>query len=105
MSARGKKLDKLFEEGFEAAKSGKSCDYPGTRSLERAAWENGYRAAKRELMIRVFWTNHGYYSQEEFTNLDDAVAYVRTKCFEAAFHQDDRVLAGWSPIGGLRMFN
>ena len=54
--------------------------------------------------IRIFWTNHGYYSQEEFTSIDDAVAYVRTKCFEAAFHQGDNVLAAWSPISGLRKF-
>lgn len=55
-------------------------------------------------LIRVFWINHGYYSQEEFTKLEAAVEYAKSKCFEAAFHQGNRVLGAWSPIGGFRSF-
>jgi ribosome modulation factor len=50
-SARGRKLDKLNEAGYQAARAGKPIDTPETvtRELERAAWENGWRAGKSDL--------------------------------------------------------
>jgi len=55
-------------------------------------------------MFKVFWTNFGYYSQEEFSTLDSALDYIKSKCFEGAVHQNGEVLAAWSVFGGTRHF-
>jgi len=52
--------------------------------------------------IRVFWTNFGYASQEEFDSVEAAVVYARSKCFEASFWSVDEFQGSWSPIGGFR---
>lgn len=49
MSLRSKRLDKLRDEGEIAAKNGQPCEAPTKRELERAAWEIGYRAAKKQM--------------------------------------------------------
>ena len=53
---------------------------------------------------RVFWTNHGYYSQEEFDTLADAIAYGKHQCFEFSVHQGDKMHVAWGPISGLRAY-
>jgi hypothetical protein len=53
---------------------------------------------------RVWWTNHGYYSQEEFTRLADAIAYGKSKCFEFSVHQGDTMHVSWGPISGLHAY-
>ncbi len=55
-------------------------------------------------MFKIFWTNMGYYSQEEFTTLDAAISYGKSKCFEFSVHQAGEVLAAWSVFGGTRHF-
>lgn len=52
---------------------------------------------------RIFWTNMGYYSQEEFTSLADAIAYGKSKCFEFTVHHAGEILASWTVFGGTRM--
>lgn len=37
--------------------------------------------------IRVYWTNHSYFSDEVFANLDAALTYVRAVGFEASFYE------------------
>ena len=63
-------------------------------------------------MLHVYFTNHQYFSQETFNTFEDALTYVKGKCFEAAIcapyrkdqpHRGCEVLAFWSPIGGLKM--
>lgn len=55
-------------------------------------------------LYRVFWINFGYYSQDEFTTLDAAIAHGKSKCFEfqVTHDCDESVFVSWSPIGGLR---
>lgn len=43
------KMAQLQEAGYQAAKSGLPCAAPTTRELDRAAWEIGWRAGKREM--------------------------------------------------------
>jgi len=54
--------------------------------------------------FKVFWTNMGWYSQEEFGTLADALAYGKSKCFEFAVHHNDNVVAAWSVFGGTRHY-
>jgi hypothetical protein len=54
------------------------------------------------MKYRIYWTNFGYYSQDEFTTLAEAIAYGKSKCFEFQISHDCNVVASWSPIGGLR---
>jgi hypothetical protein len=54
--------------------------------------------------FKVFWTNMGYYSQEDFSTLADALAYGKSKCFEFAVHHNNDVVAAWTVFGGTRHF-
>ena len=40
---------KLMEAGFQAALAGKPCDAPTRKELDRGAWEQGWRAGKKQL--------------------------------------------------------
>lgn len=54
-------------------------------------------------MFRVYWTNHEYFSAEEFATFEAAAAYGRSKCFEfTIFDPAGELIYGWSPIGGGR---
>lgn len=55
-------------------------------------------------MFRVYWTNHGYYSQDEFTQLADAVAHVKKVFFDAQIYHAGELCATWTIFGGLRMY-
>jgi hypothetical protein len=64
---------------------------------------------KANHLYRVYFTNFGYYSQEKFNTLDSALEYGKSKCFEFQVTHEladgwecRRVVASWSPIGGLR---
>lgn len=61
-------------------------------------------------MLHVYFTNHGYFSQETFQDFDAAVVYVRKTGFEASiclpYRKDQpykgcEVLAHWTMFGGL----
>ena len=54
---------------------------------------------------RVYFTNHDYYSQEEFSSLDEAIEYGKSKGFDFTVHYGSHMLAGWSYIGGLKKYN
>jgi hypothetical protein len=63
--------------------------------------------------IAVYWINHGYYSDQTFDSLDDAVRYARSKGPSARFDQvlapepfstkRVRMLGSWDAIGGLKV--
>lgn len=56
--------------------------------------------------LLVFWTNMGYWSQETFKTESEALAYIKSKCFEGAVWEkngeDHELIVSWSPIGGTR---
>lgn len=54
--------------------------------------------------FRVFWTNHGYFSSEEFATIEAAMSYGKSKCFEFTVHFGDTVECSWGPISGFRTF-
>jgi hypothetical protein len=57
-------------------------------------------------MFKVYWTNHGYFSQNEFATLDDAIDYGKSKCFDFQVTAPDGVIAAsWSVFGGLRLYH
>ena len=39
---------KLIEAGYQAEKKGLPCEAPVARERDRAAWEQGWRAARHE---------------------------------------------------------
>lgn len=47
------KARRLIEEGYAAEKLGLECIAPTTRELDRAAWEQGWRAARNERTYRI----------------------------------------------------
>lgn len=53
--------------------------------------------------VTVYWTNHGYASQETFDVLADAVAYGKSKCMDCSFWRGDAFLGSWSIFGGTRL--
>jgi hypothetical protein len=60
------------------------------------------------MKYRIFFTNLGWYSQEEFTDINEAKQYVRSKFFEATIYAYDKDwssaerVASWTVFGGWR---
>ena len=53
--------------------------------------------------VGVYYANHGYFSQETFALLSEAVSYARSKGFSAYFYLGGEELLGeWDAIGGFR---
>ncbi|MCW5982706.1 MAG: hypothetical protein KIT09_31750 [Bryobacteraceae bacterium] len=52
--------------------------------------------------VRVFWMNHGWFSDEEFDDLPAAVRYAQSKGPSATFHQGTTMLGSWDVIAGYR---
>lgn len=55
-------------------------------------------------MYKVYWTNFGYYSQEEFTTLDAARNYGKSKCFEHSVHFKGEMVGYWTTFGGWHTY-
>lgn len=62
-------------------------------------------------MFNVYWLNFDYFCDQDFASFDDAVAYAKSKCFEAVIikpyrkghpYQGGEHVGFWSPIGGLQ---
>lgn len=49
---------------------------------------------------RVRWVNFNYYSQDEFTNIDDAVKHVDKGGFEAVIELNGEIVANKTTFGG-----
>jgi hypothetical protein len=61
-------------------------------------------------MLKVFFTNHWYYAQEDFADFESALAYIKEKGFEASImkpynprkpYAGGEQLAHWGIISGL----
>jgi hypothetical protein len=57
----------------------------------------------------VYFTNHGYYSEQKFERLSDAIAYGKGLHFEFAVHYRKpdgtfELVASWGPIRGLKHY-
>lgn len=72
---------------------------------DRVVEEVFYDADGNVLPIQVYYTNHGYASQELFLDLRKAREYARVRSFEVTFLVRSDVVASWSPIGGYRELN
>ena len=56
-------------------------------------------------MFRVYFTNHGYWSDREFDSLSEARSYIVEETgFEATVHVEDRIAAAWSQFRGWRTY-
>lgn len=53
-------------------------------------------------MFRIWWTNFGYFSQREFTTLDEARSYGKGQCFDHVIYEGDEIIGSWSVFGGWR---
>jgi hypothetical protein len=63
------------------------------------------------MAYHVYFLNHGYFAQDSFADFDSAVAYAKSKGFEATIlkphhtdkpHKGGEVVGSWSILGGLR---
>ena len=61
-------------------------------------------------MLYVHFTNHDYFAQDSFSSFDDALAYAKSKGFDATIckpyhsgkpYKGVEILASWSILGGL----
>lgn len=57
-------------------------------------------------MYRIYFVNHGFYSEQEFKELDEAKEYAKSTGFETVVYWDrDRdgeldMVGSWSTFGG-----
>lgn len=56
-------------------------------------------------MFKVYWTNFGFFSQEEFASLDAARHYGEGKCFDFSVYQNGHMVGYWSVLSGWRAVN
>jgi hypothetical protein len=56
---------------------------------------------EKNMTFQIYFTNHGYYSQEKFSNAFDALKYAKEKRFNARIcSEDENVVATYSPLYG-----
>lgn len=53
-------------------------------------------------MFQVYFTNHSYFSQDQFTSMEAALQHAQRCGFQAAIIADGHMIATWCPIGGTR---
>lgn len=56
-------------------------------------------------MYKIYLTNHGYFTQNEFATFQDALDFVKKTCFEVSIYHDGEMVATWSPISGTTTMN
>jgi hypothetical protein len=59
----------------------------------------------RKPAIKIYWTNHGRFSNEQFADLPEALRYAQRKGVDAVFidfTEGTAVLGAWDAIGGYR---
>jgi hypothetical protein len=54
------------------------------------------------MKYRIYFTNFGYYSQDEFDSLELAQVYARSKSFQSQIVFDGVTVMTWCPISGFR---
>lgn len=57
----------------------------------------------RDGLVYVYMTNFGYYAQEGFSTLREAIEWAKSRGFEAQFVRDGEDLGSWTPFGGVRL--
>lgn len=57
------------------------------------------------IMIRIFYINFEYFSNEEFEKIEEAIIFAVSKCFEVSFYKNTYLIGTWSPIGGYKEIN
>ena len=57
----------------------------------------------RDGRVYVYMTNFGYYAQEGFDTLREAIKWAQSRGFEAQFVRDGNQLGSWTPFGGVRL--
>lgn len=55
-------------------------------------------------MFTIFYVNFWYGPEVSFATVEEAVAYAKTKGFEAAIRRNGDAVGYWSLIGGYRKF-
>ena len=55
-------------------------------------------------MYRVYLTNHGYFYQNEFASIIDALEWARGTCFVVSIWIGKEIVATWSPITGVTLY-
>lgn len=57
----------------------------------------------RDGLVYVYLTNFGYYAEEGFSTLRQAIKWAQSRGFEAQFVRDGEQLGSWTPFGGVRL--
>lgn len=55
-------------------------------------------------MYTIFFVNFWYGPGDEFATCDEAIAFAKTKGFDAAIRRNGEAVGYWSIIGGFRKF-
>jgi hypothetical protein len=55
-------------------------------------------------MFRCYLTNFGFYLQDDKDDLEEAIAYGKSKGFDFTVYRDDEPVCSWSYFGGLRRY-
>jgi hypothetical protein len=68
----------------------------------------------KKIIYRVYFTNHEYFTDQEFGSILEALDYGRKTCFQFSIHSGPRganpyrerfkMEYSWCPIGGLRQY-
>jgi hypothetical protein len=53
-------------------------------------------------MFRVYFTNFCYFAEPAFDTLEDAIAYAKSKTFDATIYGGRHIIGAWSYFGGYR---
>lgn len=53
-------------------------------------------------MFKIYFINFGYTAEPSFAKLEDAIAYAKSKGFEAAIMQNKLIVGSWSFFSGYK---
>jgi hypothetical protein len=57
-------------------------------------------------MYKIFWINFDYFCDRSFDDIEKAIQFAKSRCFEALIVTDSgSSVAVWSPIGGTKYYN
>lgn len=54
--------------------------------------------------IAIYWSNLGWYADQSFVTLEQALSFARSRGYECAFHQNGECIGAWSFLSGFRDF-
>lgn len=53
-------------------------------------------------MYSVYYCNCGYFAQDNFNTLVEAIDYAKKKHFECTIYEKQKIVGIWTPFGGFR---